>query len=411
MLVRDRRGVRHFRRQSDLLTDAAFAARQAMSDVGLTFPAWFDIALVLIFALPLTSLVLAGLGVGWFASRRRGRPGRTAVLKWGAIAVAPFWLVGAGFGLWALTAVLIDKIDWARHHSTLATATVIDGVDIPAGATVSRDDDGALQTVDLAEGTTLTTNGATWLDHLEFAPPSDAPNGARGRIMTGTLAAAATIQGIPCQGGQTVDFLWGGELMDCTLATDAAVSATIRADGGGTRAQAFTCRGGATVALEAVPPGGLASCILAQPAEISAVACAGGAELQLSSGSLGACTLAKGTRFRPVDLPPGASVIYYEALPSSFMLAGDAGDVPAFGLALPGGTEATFCYKSDKLERLTVDPARSVTMAGVKLTRLVEFDCGAFHDGILFEDAVLRGKTMRAGEQVTRDDLFPPAPS
>jgi len=53
---------------------------------------------------------------------------------------------------------------------------------------------------------------------------------------------------------------------------------------------------------------------------------------------------------------------------------------------------------------------RYVVVSGVKLTGYITFDCGAFGRGTLFEDSVLRTKTLRRGEPVSRDDLFPPAP-
>jgi hypothetical protein len=43
----------------------------------------------------------------------------------------------------------------------------------------------------------------------------------------------------------------------------------------------------------------------------------------------------------------------------------------------------------------------------VKLTRIVEFDCGTFRDGQLFEDAMIGGSRRRAGDVVTRADLLP----
>src|SRR5580658_3656350 len=137
-----------------------------MSDVGMGFPFWFVFGMVLAFALPFTSLALAGLGAGWFVCRRSGRAGHAAALKWGAIAVAPFWLVGAGCGLWGLTEALSERTRPVGNYSTLDAARVIDGIEIPAGAIVLRDDDGALQTVDLAEGTTIAAKGATWRDHI-----------------------------------------------------------------------------------------------------------------------------------------------------------------------------------------------------------------------------------------------------
>ena len=59
----------------------------------------------------------------------------------------------------------------------------------------------------------------------------------------------------------------------------------------------------------------------------------------------------------------------------------------------PWGTEAALCYRAEALDRLGVPPARYVAIAEVKRTRLVEFDCGTFRDGQLFEDAMMGGNT------------------
>ncbi len=262
----------------------------------IEYSVWFVFTVLLFNALPVTSLVLAGLGVGWLVSRRSGRMGPMAALKWSAIAVAPFWLIGAGFGLWGLTVALSERSGPVSDYSTLNSARVIDGIEIPAGALVLRDHAGALQTVGLAEGTTLAANGATWRGHVDFAPPSGAPPA---KIANGILAAAAVIQGVPCEGGHTADFL-GNQLTACTLSTDAVVSATIGDDRGDTRTQAFICRAGTVVSLQAAPPGGLTGCILRKPAEIGAITCASGA-IYLSNGALDNCTLAKPARFGPID--------------------------------------------------------------------------------------------------------------
>ena len=48
--------------------------------------------------------------------------------------------------------------------------------------------------------------------------------------------------------------------------------------------------------------------------------------------------------------------------------------------------------------RLEVPPARYVAIAGVKLTRFVEFDRGTFRDGQLFEDAMIGANTVPRGQ-------------
>ena len=366
------------------------------------FPLWFILGMILVFFLPATSLVLIGLGVGWFISRRKGRKGAAKGFRWSVVAIAPFWLVGAGFGTWLVSEQLSEQAHWARNHYTLHTATVIDGVSIPAGTMVSRDDDGTLRAVDLPEGTTLTAGGATWRGHLEFSSPVNEP---RGQISAGTLATAAVIQGIPCQGDKAVDFLSRDELMTCTLSRDTPIDATIKNAAGINRSQRFVCQGGASIEFQPVSHSELASCVLATPAEIGDVACAGDAKFRLANGTLDSCTLAKETRFGPVTLPPGTTVTYYGAQPSGFKLPPTGSAVDAFGLSLPSGTEASFCYRSKGLERLEVNETAYVTIGGLKLTGSIGFDCGPFHSGPLFEDTVISGQRRQRGELVSQEDL------
>jgi hypothetical protein len=42
---------------------------------------------------------------------------------------------------------------------------------------------------------------------------------------------------------------------------------------------------------------------------------------------------------------------------------------------------------------------------GVKLTGWIDFDCGSFRSGQLFEDTVLAGRLRQRGERVSREDL------
>jgi hypothetical protein len=48
-----------------------------------------------------------------------------------------------------------------------------------------------------------------------------------------------------------------------------------------------------------------------------------------------------------------------------------------------------------------------VTVEGVKLTGAIDFDCGPFQRGVLFEDAMIGGKRRPRGEIVSRADLSP----
>jgi hypothetical protein len=65
-----------------------------VSDIGLKFDvvSWFGLALL--YVLPVTTLIMAGIGIAWFVLRRRGHGRRLAIVRWSAAAVAPFWLGG-----------------------------------------------------------------------------------------------------------------------------------------------------------------------------------------------------------------------------------------------------------------------------------------------------------------------------
>ena len=77
---------------------------------------------------------------------------------------------------------------------------------------------------------------------------------------------------------------------------------------------------------------------------------------------------------------------------------------------MPAGTKGAFCYRKEVPERLAVSRTAYVTVGNVKLTGLIEFDCGAdgrFEDGVLFEDVMLGGKWRQRGESISRNDLLP----
>ena len=71
------------------------------------------------------------------------------------------------------------------------------------------------------------------------------------------------------------------------------------------------------------------------------------------------------------------------------------------------GTEGSFCYRKDVLEHLSVNEAAFVVIEGVKLTGWIDFDCGSFRSGQLFEDSVVAGRPRQQGERVSREDLSP----
>jgi hypothetical protein len=81
--------------------------------------------------------------------------------------------------------------------------------------------------------------------------------------------------------------------------------------------------------------------------------------------------------------------------------------VDGFGVSLPAGTVGTVCEHNGKLERLAVDESAYVTVEGLKLTAFIDFDCGPFLSGTLFENSIVGGKQRQRGEVVSRTDLSP----
>lgn len=378
-----------------------------MSDIRIEFPAWFIVGLALVVALPVTTVLMAGLGIAWRRLRRRGPTRRLTAFKWSAAAVAPFWLAGLIFGgLW-LVSEIERTIYGAQHYFTLDKATEIDGVVLPAATQIELDEKRALRAAGLPDGAMLKLSGAMWQGSVEFTMPIHAPNGKHGQIASGTLAASATIQSTPCQAGSRVTFFWNGQLMECTLSQDSDLKATIDKPDGVRPPRSFRCQVGDTIQLDGLRPGELAACRLAEPADFGEITCAAGERVIISNGYLAACILAKAAHFGRVTLPPGASVDYYDARPSRFKLPSAGPAVDGFGLNLPAGTEASFCYRTKAVERLEVNRDAYVMIEGVKLTGVIDFDCGTFRRGPLFEDTMIGGQRRQRGELVSSEDLSP----
>jgi hypothetical protein len=378
-----------------------------LSDIGLSFSPWFIVGLALMIALPVTTAIVAGLGAAAYRIRRRDPTRRLTGLKWGAIIVAPLWLVGLGFGGSLLVSDILKHIANAQHDFTLDTAATVDGIALPAGTRVELDDTKALATAELPDGATLALRRATWRGKVDFTAPAHAPNAAHGLITEGTLATTTAIEGIPCRAGSRVTFFWGGELAECTLAQDADASATIDKPDGSSSAQRFRCLAGDTINMAGLRQGEVEECRLAEAADFGEVACAAGERVQVTNGNLYACTLAKPSHLGALSLPAGTSITYYERHPSNFKLPSQSAPVDGFGLSLPAGTEGYLCYPAGTLDRLTVSRNAYVAIEGIKLTGSIDFDCGTFRDGTLFEDTMIGSRWRQRGDLLSRQDLFP----
>jgi hypothetical protein len=163
--------------------------------------------------------------------------------------------------------------------------------------------------------------------------------------------------------------------------------------------------GGDTIHMAGLRPAEVEGCRLAEPVAIDAVVCTGRERILVINGNLSACTFAEPARFGPLALPAGTAVTYYDRYPSTFKLPPRGASVDAFGLSLPAGTAGGFCYRKEALEHLSVDRTAYVVIGGVKLTGWIDFDCGAFRSGQLFEDTAVAGRRRQHGERVWREDL------
>ena len=376
-----------------------------MSDIGIVFPWWFILSLAVMIALPVTTAIMVGLGVAAFRARRLGQARRLARLKWSMSVVAPFWLLGLGFGGWAAVSEIHKQIYEARHYFTLDRAQEVDGIAFPAGTWVALDEDEALKAAELPAGATVTLRAAAWEGKLEFAAPAHAPNAAHGRITDGTLTASTTLDGIPCQAGDRVTFFWDGQLMECTLSRAADLSTMITTPDGTVQVAKLRCMAGDTIHMAGLRPAEVKGCRLAEPVDFDAVVCAERERILVINGKLSACTFAQPARFGPLTLPAGTAVTYYDGYPSAFTLPPGGASVDAFAFSLPAGTEGSFCYREGTLEHLAVSETAYVAIGGVKLTGWIDFDCGSFRNGQLFEDAVVAGRSRQRGERVSREDL------
>ncbi len=80
------------------------------------------------------------------------------------------------------------------------------------------------------------------------------------------------------------------------------------------------------------------------------------------------------------------------------------------GIVLPPGTVVGLCDQSPDIEWLSVPEDSHVTIANVKLTGRMNFECGKFEYGSLFEATVLRGQQLPRGAAISYDDHTGPRP-
>jgi hypothetical protein len=203
-----------------------------------------------------------------------------------------------------------------------------------------------------------------------------------------------------------------GELQHCSLAQPTVVPAEI-ADIGGVRLIVdLACAAGRDIDFRIVGHRLLEHCVLAQPAEVGGVACAGGEEIALSGDGLDACTLASAQRVGGFDLAAGTRIRFSQGRLSEIETIRGSAPLTVSGLDLPPGTTIALCDGSPDIGYLLVPEDSAVTVGGVKLTGRMNFDCGRFQYGSLFEDTVLGGRSLPRHASISREDIFGgPAPA
>src|SRR5215467_1497569 len=80
------------------------------------------------------------------------------------------------------------------------------------------------------------------------------------------------------------------------------------------------------------------------------------------------------------------------------------------GMALPPGAVVGLCDQSWDVEWLSVPEDTYVTIAGIKLTGRINFDCGRFEHGTLFEATAL-GSSYRVARRYRLTICSSPRPA
>jgi hypothetical protein len=390
-----------------------------VSDISIVFPRWMIAWIWLAEAAPVTTLLMLGLAAAFLLGRRRARRhvrlGRR--LTWpiavvGAVLGAA-WIAGIGFWAFRLADQIGSDIYQARHHYRLETATVMAGIALPQGSWVTVDEAGRPYEIEAGPGATVSIDGARWQGDIRLIPAGDRTASDRGIVSSATLAEDATLQGTPCRAGEPVAFAEaGGALQHCSLAQRTFVAAEIADAGSGRTIENLACAAGRDIDFRTVGQRLLERCVLDRPAEVDGVACAGGQEIALSGDGLDACTLASAQRLGPFDLAAGTRIRFTQGRISAFETIRGQAPLAIAGLDLPPGTAIALCDGSADIDHLLVPEDSFVTVAGVKLTGRMNFDCGRFEYGALFEDTVLGGRALPRHALISREDIFGgPAPA
>jgi hypothetical protein len=381
-----------------------------MSDISISFPPWMTAWFLLGEAPPFTTLVLISLAAAFLFGRSTHRTRPVHWLKLTLVIVGGLWLGGISF--WA--AGLVDRIKTdiyqAQHHYRLDKAVILAGIEIPKGSWISIDEEGIPYAIEAAEDAAVPIDGALWRGEIRLIASHTHKTSDRWMIKSATLAADAIIQGIPCRTGTLVEFSeYGGYIQHCTLTQRTDVTAEIDDGQGGKSTKDVGCAADRDVWLRTSERRLLERCVLAETATIGTVACAGGKEIGLSGDGLDACTLASAQRLGPFDLSGGTLVGFSRGHLDRLEMPPTSAPLAISGIDVPPGAVVSLCDQSWGIEWLSVPEDSYVAIGGVKLTGRMNFDCGKFEYGTLFETTVLGDRRLSRGVMVSYDDVFRPS--
>jgi len=349
-------------------------------------------------------VVLAGSGGSGHDPRSLGL---LRCLKWALAIVGTVWIAGVSYWAFGLADQILTDIYQAQHHYRLAKATIIAGIALPQGSWVFVDEEGRLYEIDTKAGARVSIDGALWQGEIRLIPEAARTASDRGIIESATLAADAVIQGTPCRTGKLVEFTeYGGDLLRCTLAWRTVVVAEIADAGGDMIIEDLACAENRHIEFRTFGRRLLERCVLADMATVGLVACAGGEEIVLSGDGLDTCSLAAAQRVGPFDLATATRVRFAGGWLREIQMPRASASLAMSDLDLPPGTTVALCDRSQEIDYLLVPDDRYVTIADVKLTGRMNFDCGRFRYGSLFENAILRGRLLPRHALVSREDVF-----
>ena len=174
-----------------------------MSDISIVFPFWMIAWIWLGEALPVTTLLLLGLGAAYFLGRRRVRLRRrlawpVAVLGAAVAAVVgAAWIAGIGFWAAGFADQIGSDIYQARHHYRLEAATVVAGIALPQGSWVAVDEAGRLYEIEAGPGAAVSIDGARWQGDIRLILPANPTASDRGIVKSATLPRMRPSRGRP----------------------------------------------------------------------------------------------------------------------------------------------------------------------------------------------------------------------